>query len=51
MSILLNFTNFGITIENQKFITPFIDKIVVKPHLYLKYIYVFIFKNIKKTIR
>ena len=30
MSISLNYTNFGITSENQEFMTPFIDNIVVK---------------------
>ena len=30
MSIILNYTNFGTNPENQKFLTPFIDNIVVK---------------------
>ena len=34
MSIQLNYTNFGISLENHKVMTRFIDNIVVKDLLY-----------------
>ena len=34
MSILQNYTNFGITLQTQKVMTPFTGKIVVKNLIY-----------------